>query len=455
MEKPINGSLKPKRQFGFIKLHAKELDDGYLDRTPIFQFMLLSLLIPLWAAAASLNNILITQFKTIFTLSNAASAFVNSAFYLGYFILAIPASRIIKKTSYKFAILMGLTLYTVGCWLFFPASHLATYGVFLIALFAIACGLSFLETSANTFSTLMGPKSASTVRLNISQIFYPIGAVAGILLGKYLVFNDGASLESTMAKMHGAARLAYGQKMLQQTLLPYKYIIIVLIVGMLLFALTQFPSGRPHAAKGTKQVADAKIGETLSYLIHNKEFMKGIGTEFIYMGMQTAVWSFTITLAMSFSKTITERDASTFMVYSYIAFFLGKIIATSLMKRFQSSQVLMGFSVIGVLALIYVMLVPNITAIYFAILASGLFGPGWPTIYSQTLNTVKDKRYTETAGAIVVMSIIGGAVSPLLQGAVADMTGSISLSFVINVISFAVVGLYAYDYYQKHQRVAN
>ena len=141
MEKPINGSLKPKRQFGFIKLHAKELDDGYLDRTPIFQFMLLSLLIPLWAAAASLNNILITQFKTIFTLSNAASAFVNSAFYLGYFILAIPASRIIKKTSYKFAILMGLTLYTVGCWLFFPASHLATYGVFLIALFAIALSL--------------------------------------------------------------------------------------------------------------------------------------------------------------------------------------------------------------------------------------------------------------------------------------------------------------------------
>lgn len=451
MEKaePVVQARKAKG-FGLFKLRAKELDDGYLDRTPVFQFMLLSLLIPMWAAAASLNNILITQFKTIFTLSNVASAFVQSAFYLGYFILAIPASRVIKRTSYKFAIVTGLALYTVGCALFFPASHLATYGVFLIALFAIACGLSFLETSANTFSTLMGPKDKSTVRLNISQVFYPVGAVIGILMGKYLVFNDGASLEQTMASMHGAARLAYGQKMLQQTLLPYKYIIMVLLVGIFLFVLTQFPSGKPRAAKAQKATG-AKIGETIQYLIHNHDFMKGIGAEFVYIGMQTAVWSFTISLAMTFSKSITERDASTFMVYSYIAFFAGKLIATSLMKKFASSRVLGWFAIFGTLALIYVMLVPNITAVYFAVLASGLFGPGWPTIYSQTLDTVKDKRYTETAGAIIVMSIIGGAITPLLQGVVADKTGSMSISFIVNVISFALVGIYAFSYYRKHQ----
>ncbi|EGP5096652.1 TPA: L-fucose:H+ symporter permease [Enterococcus faecium] len=449
MEKKIN-QPKPHKFRWMIPLKALELDDGYLDRTPVFQFMLLSLLIPLWAAAASLNNILITQFKTIFELSNTASAFVNSAFYLGYFVLAIPASRIIKKTSYKFAILIGLTLYTIGCWLFFPASTMATYGVFLIALFAIACGLSFLETSANTFSTLMGPKNLSTMRLNISQIFYPIGAVAGILLGKYLVFNDGASLSDTMSELHGAERLAYGQKMLQQTLLPYKYIIMILLVAILVFALTQLPSGKPKNA-GNDSVPKAGIGETIKYLVHNRDFLKGIGTEFIYIGMQTAVWSSTITLAMSFSKTITERDASSFMVYSYIAFFVGKVVATAMMKKMQSAHVLFIFSIIGVIALTYVTLVPNISAVYFAVLASGLFGPGWPTIYSQTLDTVKEKRYMETAGAIVVMSIIGGAVTPLIQGAVADATGSMSISFIVNIISFAIVGIYAFDYYKKFQ----
>lgn len=436
--------------FGLIRLRAHELDDGYLDRTPVFQFMLLSLLIPMWAAAASLNNILITQFKTIFTLSNVASAFVQSAFYLGYFVLAIPASRVIKRTSYKFAIITGLSLYTIGCLLFFPASQLATYGVFLIALFAIACGLSFLETSANTFSTLMGPKDKATVRLNISQVFYPVGAVIGILMGKYLVFSDGDSLEKTMGALHGAERLEYGQQMLQQTLLPYKFIIVALIIGIAIFAITQFPSGKPRVAAAVEEES-AGLGETVRYLLGNHDFLKGIGAEFLYIGMQTAVWSFTISLAMTFSGAITERDASTFMVYSYIAFFIGKLVATSLMKKFPSSRVLAWFAVAGTLALIYVMLVPNITAVYFAVLVSGLFGPGWPTIYSQTLDTVKDKRYTETAGAVIVMSIIGGAVLPLLQGVVADMTGSMSLSFVVNVISFALVGVYAYGYYRKHQ----
>ena len=434
---------------GVIKLSAHEQDDGYLDKTPIFQFMLLSLLIPLWAAAASLNNILITQFKTIFELNNATSALVNSAFYLGYFVIAIPASRVIKKTSYKLAIVIGLSLFTIGCLLFFPASHLATYGVFLIALFAIACGLSFLETSANTFSTLMGPKSASTVRLNISQIFYPIGAVIGILLGKYLIFNDGASLATTMSKMYGATRLTYGQKMLQQTLLPYKYLIMVLLVAMIIFILTQFPSGKPK--NNQVKSKSAGIGETLRYLIHNKDFMKGIATEFVYMGMQTAVWAYTINLAMSFSNNINERDASTFMVYTYIAFFCGKLLATALMKRFATAKVLFGFSVVGTLALLYVTFVPNVSAVYLTILASGLFGPGWPTIYSQTLDTVTDKRYTETAGAIVVMSIIGGAVTPLIQGLIADVTGSVSLSFIVNVVSFAIVGAYALNYYRRHQ----
>lgn len=432
---------KEKKNFHLFKLHAEPTDDGYLNKIPIFQFILLSCLFPMWAAAASLNDILITQFKTIFTLSNFASAFVQSAFYGGYFLIAIPASLVIKKTSYKIAILIGLLFYTAGCMLFFPASTMATYSVFLVALFAIAIGLSFLETSANTYSSLLGPQSSSTLRLNISQTFYPIGATAGILMGKYMIFGSGASLEKQMAGMSAAQKITFGEAALQKTLLPYKYIIIVLLIGIILFALTEFPNSKPTGAN----IKSAKISETISYLMHNKEFLKGIFTEFMYIGMQTAVWSFTIRLAMALNGSINERDASTFMIFSYIAFFIGKLVANFLMKKTSPSKVLLGFSAVGIAALLYIIFVHNMSAVYAAILTSGLFGPCWATIYSKTLDTVKDKRHTETAGAIIVMSIIGGAFIPLVQGLAADMFQSMSYSFVVSLVSFIVVLLYSMD----------
>lgn len=197
-----------------------QMPDGYLNKTPLFQFILLSCLFPLWGCAAALNDILITQFKSVFSLSNFASALVQSAFYGGYFLIAIPASLVIKKTSYKVAILIGLTLYIVGCTLFFPASHMATYTMFLAAIFAIAIGLSFLETAANTYSSMIGPKAYATLRLNISQTFYPIGAAAGILLGKYLVFSEGESLEKQMAGMNAEQVHNFKVLMLENTLEP-------------------------------------------------------------------------------------------------------------------------------------------------------------------------------------------------------------------------------------------
>ena len=195
-----------------------QYDNGYLNKTPIFQFILLSCLFPLWGAAASLNDVLITQFKSVFDLSDFASALVQSAFYGGYFLISIPASMVIKKTTYKTAILCGLIFYIVGCSLFFPASHMATYTMFLAAVFAIAIGLGFLETASNTYSTMLGPEKYSTLRLNISQTFYPIGAAAGILLGKYLIFEDGQSMAAQIASMTAEEAHAYRLDMLMNTL---------------------------------------------------------------------------------------------------------------------------------------------------------------------------------------------------------------------------------------------
>ncbi|HHQ4902555.1 TPA: L-fucose:H+ symporter permease [Aeromonas veronii] len=423
-----------------------QLPDGYLNKTPIFQFILLSCLFPLWGCAASLNDILITQFKSVFELSNFASALVQSAFYGGYFLIAIPASLVIKKNTYKFAILTGLTLYIGGCTMFFPASHMATYTMFLAAIFAIAIGLSFLETAANTYSSMIGPKETAILRLNISQTFYPIGAIAGILLGKYLVFHDGDSLETTMASLSGAELHNFKLAMLENTLEPYKYMIMVLVVVFILFAFTKFPKCKVEQTSSRKRPSAT---DTLRYLSTNKRFRKGIIAQFLYVGMQVAVWSFTIRLALELGN-INERDASNFMVYSFICFFIGKFVANILMTKFSPEKVLTLYSVIGVFTLAYVALVPDFSAIYMAVFVSILFGPCWATIYAGTLDTV-DNEHTEMAGAVIVMAIVGAAVVPAIQGLVADMVGSLQVSFLVSMCCFVYVGMYFFgEHKEKH-----
>jgi FHS family L-fucose permease-like MFS transporter len=415
-----------------------QYDNGYISKIPVFQFILLSCLVPLWAAAASLNDVLITQFKSVFALSDFASALVQSAFYSGYFLISIPASMVIRNTTYKTAILCGLGFYIAGCSLFFPASHMATYTMFLVAIFAIAIGLGFLETSVNTYSTMLGPQETATLRLNISQTFQPIGSIAGILLGKYLIFQEGESMAAQLASMDAVQAAAYKMEMLQHTLEPYHIMIYILLGIFALFAVTAYPKCKVKSAS-TEGVPS--IGKTLFYLAGNGRFKRGIVAQFLYVGMQVAVWSFTIRLALHLDPSINERAAANYMVVSFIFFFIGKFVANFLMTKFSANKVLALYAAIGVLDIFVVAFAPGMAALYGAVFASFLFGPCWATIYARTLDAV-EKKYTETAGAIIVMSIIGGAFVPALQGYVSDITGSMQLSFIVNVVCFAFIAWY-------------
>lgn len=310
-----------------------QYDDGYLNKTPIFQFVLLSCLFALWGAAASLNDILITQFKSVFTLSDFASALVQSAFYGGYFLISIPASVVIRKTTYKLAIMIGLIFYIGGCSLFFPASMMATYTMFLVAIFSIAIGLGFLETASNTYSTMLGPRKYATLRLNISQTFQPIGSASGILLGKYLVFQEGESLASQMAQMTPDQIHLFRLQMLQHTLEPYKIMICILVAIFILFLITKYPKCKVKEVANNQNTPKVTLGETLKYLSGNSLFKKGIVAQFLYVGMQVAVWSFTIRLALDLMPHINERMAADFMVISFACFFVGKFIANFLMTK--------------------------------------------------------------------------------------------------------------------------
>lgn len=418
--------------------------DGFLNKTPVLQYILVTLLFPLWGAAASLNDVLIAQFKTIFDLSNFASAFVQSAFYGGYFIFALPAALLVKKTSYRLTIVTGLLLYIIGCALFFPASHMATYGMFLAALFIIAIGLSCLETSANTYSLLLGPKEKATQRINLSQTFYPIGAMIGAILGKYFIFTNGGSLEKQMSVMNSKEATQFGLEMLQRTMTPYIILIVVLVAVMILFIVIKFPECKPEEVEGE---SNSNIGfkEAIKHLSKNKGFRKGVLTQFIYMGLQTTVWSFTLRLALDVNPHINERLATNFVIFSFIAFFIGRFIATSLLSKFDANKILMIYSGIGAIVLLYASLIPNTSAIYAAVFVSVLFGPCWPTIYGKAIEKVTNSKYIEFAGAILIMSIIGGAVMPAIQGLAADIFGSMQLSFIVPMLCFVYIAIYFYS----------
>ncbi len=433
----------------------KQLSNGYLTSTPVLQFTLMTMLFPLWSIANALNDVLITQFKSVFDLSNFASALVQSAFFGGYFIMAIPAAMLMKKKSYISAILAGLIFYIVGCTLFFPASHMATYNMFLVAIFAIALGLSFLETSANTYSTMLGPEKYSTFRINLSQTFTPIGNICGILLGKYLIFQEGDSLSARMAQMTTEQAHVFRLDMLQHTLTPYKIIVCILLVLFFLFVFVKFPKCKPEV-KANDDSNNAKLFSfnTLKYMFGVKRFRRGLLAMFLYNGMQAAVWSFTIRLALVMDTSINERTAANYMIASFIIFFLGRALASALLSKISSSKVLWWYSAVGCLCLAYVVLVPNFSVMYAVVLVSACMGPGYPTIYAKSLHNVAP-TYREAAAAAMVMSIIGGAVFPAILGLMTDITGLMHVAFIIPLICFIVIAWFFYTEIQAEKKDIN
>lgn len=413
-------------------------DGFYLNRTPWFAFILLCSIFALWAAAASMNDVLIAHFKKAFLLSDFQTAFVQSAFYLGYFFVAIPAALVVRRFSYKTTILIGLMLYMFGCLLFFPAASTAKYGMFLLALFVIAAGLSFLETACNTYSTLMGPRETGTRRLNISQTFHPFGAMAGVYVGSFVMFKDTDATREQLTQMSASDAAVQQLQMIQSTLLPYKWMIAVLVLMFILIAITRFPKckGNQPASKKT-----ASLGQSLSRLWRNKRFTFGVLAQFLYVGAQVGVWSFTIRLAMQLGG-MNERSASWFLLTTFAAYFVGKLIANVLMRKLHPAKVLAVYGVLCIGLLAYTILVPNITAVYAAVGVSVFLGPCWPTIYGLTIDGLGED--TGVGGSLLVMSIVGGGVIPIFQGLLSDYSGgNMQLAYSVPLLCFIVIVMYA------------
>ena len=391
----------------------------------------------LWGVANNLNDILIKQFKKAFVLTDLETGFVQSAFYMGYFLLALPAGLMMRRYGYKAAVVVGLGLYGVGALLFYPAAQMATYGMFLAALFVIASGLAFLETAANPLITVLGDSRTSERRLNFAQSFNPLGAITGLLIGKYFILSGIEHSEAALAGMSQAEKTAFYTAETQAVAGPYIAIGLFVLAWAALVAFTRFPS----AATRRAQDEPDQLGWTqaIGGVLRNGHLMFAVVAQFFYVGAQVGVWSYTIRYAQA-TTGMGERAAADWVIAALVAFMFGRFIGTALMSRFNPARLMAAYAAINIALALVAVLAPGLVGLVALTALSFFMSIMFPTIFALG---VKDLGpYTQTGSSLIVMAIVGGAVLTPVMGAVSTY-GSIQLAMLVPATCFAVIGLYA------------
>jgi FHS family L-fucose permease-like MFS transporter len=390
----------------------------------------------LWGLANNLNDILIKQFKKAFELSDFQAGLVQSAFYMGYFMLAIPASVCTRRLGYRGTLLIGLCLYATGAFLFYPAAATHLYGLFLMALFIIASGLAFLETSANPLVTVLGPADGAARRLNLAQSFNPLGSITGVLIGQHFIFSAVELQPQELAGMGSTARHAYyiSQSAAVQT--PYLIIGAVVLIWAAFIAKMRLPSSAEHRAGPSAAVSHVRS------LMRNFNFLLAVVAQFFYVGAQVCVWSYLIRYVQVTLPNTPERAAADYLTLALMAFMVGRFVGTWLMRYVVPPRLLAVFAAIDIALLSIAILVPGRIGVYALVINSFFMSIMFPTIFALGLNGL-DEEERKLGSSFLVMAIIGGALLPAAMGAVSDAAGiqnamAVPMLCFVAVIAFAV-----------------
>lgn len=408
-------------------------------RAAMWPLILITSLFFFWGIANNLNDVLIPQFKKAFVLTDLQSSLVQSAFYLGYFFLALPAALIMRRFGYKAAVVLGLLLYAAGAFLFWPAAETHQYSFFLGALFVIASGLAFLETSANPLITVLGAPEKAAFRLNLAQSFNPLGALSGIFIGQHFILSGIEHDEAAMGAMDEVARQAFYVSEVKAVQGPYLLIGAVVLIWAVLVLLSKFPAA---ATKNTHEDTGEEVGafESIRRLFGRPRFMFGVLAQFFYVGAQVGIWSFTIRYAQA-ELGLSEKAAATFLYYALIAFAVGRFAGTALMSRLPPLLILGSFAVINIALTLTGVLAGGETGLWALTAASFFMSIMFPTIFATSIQGLGN--LTKTGSSFLVMAIIGGAVLTALMGLVSDIS-HIRQAFLITTVCFVVIALYAF-----------
>ncbi len=387
----------------------------------------------MWGIANSLNDVLIAQFKKAFRLTDFQSGLVQSAFYVGYFAFAIPASIFMQRFGYRAAVVLGLLLYACGAFLFFPAAELRAYEFFLGALFIIASGLAFLETSANPLITVMGPPETADRRLNFAQAFNPFGAIAGVLFGSKLIFSDVHYSDAQLAALSAEQLEHFSRTEAAAVQLPYLLLGTVVLTWAVLVLLARFPP----VAQRVSGAASAAGG--FAALKNHPRYWFGVIAQFFYVGAQVGVWSYLIRYTQHNLPGTTETDASNYLLTTLALFVAGRFFGTYLMRSISAPRLMAAFAAANI-ALCLVSLGGGRTGLW-ALIGTGFFmSIMFPTIFSVSLRGLGEA--TKAGASFLVMAIVGGALLTPVMGAISD-AASINFALIVPAVCFAVVLAFA------------
>jgi len=400
-------------------------------------FILVTALFFFWGIPNNLNDILIKQFMKSFEITRFQAGLVQSAFYLGYFLLSMPAALIMKKFSYKTGLVTGLFLYSFGTFLFWPAAIVGKYGFFLFALFVIATGLAFLETGANPFVAVLGDPRTSERRLNFSQAFNPLGAVVGVLIGTIFIFSGVELTPDQIAAMQAAGTYqAYLQHETMRVVTPYLVLGTVVFLWALVILRTKFPT----AADEQDGDSGERKGRFLD-LFHHRHFVLGVLAQFFYIGAQVGTWSYYIQYVQDYTGA-PEKVAGYFLTGTLVAFGIGRFSATWLMK-FIPPNVLMGiYAVINVALVSIGILHPGWIGVWAIFLTSFFMSLMFPTIFALGIKELGPN--TKLGGSMIIMAIIGGAICTPLMGLVFEASRSMATAMLIVLGCYVFIAYYSF-----------
>jgi MFS transporter, FHS family, L-fucose permease len=410
-------------------------------RSYIVPFMLVTSLFFLWGIANSLNGTLIKHFQTALNLNLGQAGIVDSAFYIGYFVMALPSAILMNRIGYKKGILIGLLLYVVGALLFYPAAELRVYGFFLSALFVIACGLAFLETAANPYVTVLGDKSSAESRINFAQSFNGLSIIFGPVVGSLFIFSDVEYTNEMLNAMPFAEAEAIRIQEAQSVQMPYLVIAGVVLFVAILFAVTRMP----EIASPNEKTASFKG------ITRHRHLVFGVIAQFFYVGAQASLWGYFINLKLHFSKEehlgivqmiyrFTEdmtptQIASFHASFALVLFMIGRFVGTWLLTKFSASKLLATYAASCVVLLSYAMMGSGLSSIVAISLTYFFMSIMFPTIFALSIKNLGDQ--VKLGSGLVIMAIVGGAVLPPLSGWIAQ--AGVENALIVPIISFLAI----------------
>lgn len=382
----------------------------------------------LWGFALNLNPILIPHLKKACQLSDFESALIDSAYYFGYFLMAFPAGYFMERYGYKGGIVLGLLLFALGAFLFFPAAESRTFTFFLGALFVIACGCTFLETAANPYITVLGDPAGATQRLNFAQSFNGLAATLAPFIGGQVILSGKNLTESEEAAMSPSELNAYLDYEASAVIVPYMLIGIVVLAVAFFFWKTKLP-----------EIAEDSAGQSTGSLWKEKNLILGVIAQFFYVGAQVSVASFFIRYA-NYVAGLGEKPASVYLAIAAFGFMAGRFIGTALLNYISAPRLLAIYSAANVLLLFAAVFLKGMFSIYALIGVNFFMSIMFPTIFALSIRGLGAK--TKQGSSLLIMSIVGGAVFPVIMGRVSDLS-NIQISYIVPALCFFVILYFA------------